>query len=141
MSTSRNSARAAGLGALLSAPTPPASDDPEFAAHQARSSQDDADQPQADTGAAKPAKAAQAAKLPARTARTGGALAQRGGPAVLPRKRTQRIPRDKLTVQVPVAVLDGLDALITRDDTRKYDEVEEALRKHLADKGIELDEG
>lgn len=79
-------------------------------------------------------------RLPARTARTTGALAARGGPAVLPRKRAERVAKDKLTVQIPVAVLDGLDALILRDSTRKYDEVEEALRAHLQLKGIQLDE-
>ncbi|MFF9265891.1 hypothetical protein [Streptomyces longwoodensis] len=81
------------------------------------------------------------ALVPARTGRATGALAHRGGPAVLPRKRTQRIPKDKLTCQVPVSVLDALDALVERDDSRKYDEVEEALRAHLARKGIEINEG
>jgi hypothetical protein len=81
------------------------------------------------------------ALVPARTTRTSGALAHRGGPAVLPRKRTQRIPKDKLTCQVPVSVLDALDALVERDDSRKYDEVEEALRSHLAKKGVKIDEG
>jgi hypothetical protein len=187
---STRNARSAGLGSLLSTPTPPADQDPEYAAHQAKKQ-----------GAAKPKatrapKAARVAKedlmwlatdtdsyeeiarvkapdekgaiakvqeetgrrgkfavslldpetdgpdlLPARrTSRTTGALAHRGAPAVLPRKRGQRIAKDKLTCQVPVSVLDGLDALVERDDTRKYDEVEEALRAHLKGKGIELDE-
>jgi hypothetical protein len=79
-------------------------------------------------------------RLPARTGRTTGALAQRGAPAVLPRERTKRIPRDKLTVQVPSFLIDGLAALVERDGTRRYDEVETALRAHLEARGIELEE-
>lgn len=135
----KGNSRAQGLGSLLSTPAPEAEQEPDYAAHRARQGggkrtpadtpQDTAQDAQADAG-----------RLPARTSRTTGALAQRGAPAVLPRKRTQRVPKDKLTCQVPVSVLDGLDALTERDDTRKYDEVEEALRAHLAAKGIELDE-
>lgn len=81
------------------------------------------------------------ALVPARTTRTSGALAHRGAGAMLPRRRAARVAKDKLTCQIAIPVLDALDELVARDDSRKYDEVEEALRKHLAAKGITVDEG
>lgn len=126
--SSNNPNRGGGLGSLLSNPAPTADEDPEYAAHQSR------------RGGEAEAPAEEPARLPARTSRTTGALATRGAGAVLPRKRTQRVAKEKLTVQIPVKVLDGLTALVERDGTRRYDEVEEALRALLAKKGIELDE-
>jgi hypothetical protein len=80
-----------------------------------------------------------ATAAPARTL-TAVQSAQRGAPAVLPRSRRKRIARDKLTAQVSVKVLDALDALVQREGTRKYDEVEAALRTHLTTQGIPIDE-
>lgn len=128
---SQNS-RAAGLSSLLSAAAPTADEDESFAAHRARHG---GEGEQAEATPEKPA------RLPAhRSNRSSGALANRGGPAVLPRERKKRIPKDKLTVQIPVAVIDALAVLVERDGTRRYDEVEEALRVHLKKKGVQLDE-
>ncbi|MEV6400525.1 hypothetical protein AB0M39_38065 [Streptomyces sp. NPDC051907] len=81
---------------------------------------------------------------PARpSGRAGGSpsgRAQLGSPAMLPRRRSQRPARDKLTANVSVSVLDALDALTIRDNSRKYDEVEEALRAHLKAKGVPIEE-
>lgn len=70
----------------------------------------------------------------------GSALDGRGYPAVLPRSRGRRIAREKLTVSIPASVMDGLAALTRRDSTRRYEEVETALREYLTRKGIPLEE-
>ncbi|MFC4328304.1 hypothetical protein ACFPC0_10750 [Streptomyces andamanensis] len=130
------------LGPLFSNPVPPAEEDPEFAAHQARKKAAEETQSDApaetdeapDDAPGKPSGGAGVAR------RSAGGLANRGGPVVLPRRRSARVPKDKLTVQISVVVLDALDALTDRDDTRKYEEVEEALRYHLRRKKIKFKE-
>jgi len=135
---STKNTRASGLGSLLTNPAPTADEDPDFAAHQARQGGDTEGGPgqEADTAPAEPA------RLPGRTrtSRTTGALATRGGGAVLPRERTRRVAKEKLTVQIPASLIDALTALVERDDTRRYDEVEDALRAHFEKKGIKIDE-
>lgn len=133
---STKNTRAAGLGSLLGSPAPTADEDSEFRAHQARQDQGDADATQGAPAA--PARPARTTRATARTSRTTGALAHRGAGAVLPRERTKRIARDKLTVQIPASLIDALSDLVERDDTRRYDEVEEALRAHFAKKEIEI---
>lgn len=53
----------------------------------------------------------------------------------------RREPREKLTCAIPVSVMAGLDALMRRDGTRRYDEVTDALRAHLTARGINIEEG
>lgn len=136
MSTNPN--RGGGLGSLLTNPVGTAEDDPEFAAHQARQG-GDAEGGQ-DGAPAEPARLPARARGSRNTSRTTGALANRGAGAVLPRERTKRVAKEKLTVQIPSALIDALTDLVERDDTRRYDEVEEALRAHFAKKGIDIDE-
>lgn len=78
------------------------------------------------------------APAPGRPAARATEMDTRGAPALLPRTRSRRVPRDKLTVNIPVSLIDGLTTLVERDGTRRYDEVEEALRRHLTRKKIEL---
>ncbi|MFE2934889.1 hypothetical protein [Streptomyces sp. NPDC059278] len=73
------------------------------------------------------------------TGRAGGRLPS-GPLPMLPRNRAQRVVREKLTVNISVSVLDGLAELVQRDGTRRYDEVEEALRNHLARRNISIEE-
>lgn len=72
--------------------------------------------------------------------RPAGRLADRGAPVVLPRERRKRVPKEKLTVQLPAVVIDALTDLVDRDGTLRYDEVEAALRKHLRSKGIVIED-
>lgn len=127
--------RAQGLGSLLATPAPEATEEEDFAAHQARKAA-------SAKKATSPAKAKQQppAGRRARTRTTTGALATRGAGAVLPRERTKRIAKEKLTVNLPAALIDALTELVERDDTRRYDEVEEALRDLFAKKGIDIEE-
>lgn len=60
---------------------------------------------------------------------------------LLPRGRRAKEPVEKMTVAVPLAVFNGLDALLERDGTLRKDEVADALRQHLRRKGIEIEEG
>lgn len=77
-------------------------------------------------------------RVVAQTGRAGGLPS--GPPPMLSRTRAMRVARDKLTVSIPVSVLDGLSELAQRDGTRRYDEVEEALRNHLERRGIRIQE-
>lgn len=63
------------------------------------------------------------------------------GATLPPARRARREPREKLTCSIPLSVMEGLDALVERDGRNRYDEVTEALRAHLYDKGIDTEEG
>lgn len=158
------------LGNLLDTPAPPAEEEDSYAAHQAAKKTTPAAPARVwlatDTRTYNEVARVEApnekkaiAKVQEETGRRGGfdiseldpatgqplrpapaGLASRGAPAVLPRRRQKRIPKEKLTVQVPTAVIDGLTDLVERDGTLRYDEVEAALRAHLNAKGIKIEE-
>lgn len=68
------------------------------------------------------------------------ATAKAASSPLLPRRRSRRPAKDKLTTTISVAVLDGLADLVVRKDSHVYVEVEEALRTHLEREGIQIEE-